>query len=409
MDYRALLDMATELGYRLAIYGAETYRIEESINRVLQAYGVESEVFAITNCLTVSIEPEKGDPLTRMRRIGYHGNDLDSVERYNALSRRLCAEHPDPAVGAVWLRQTDAQRVRYSLPMCLLGNFLGAFGFALFFGGTPVDGLLGGFCGILVGLMNELTDRLNINYFFRVILAAFTMALPAYLFHTLGWADHVDAVIIGALMILVPGLLFINAMRDVIFGDTNSGLNRMVQVVLIAIAIALGTASAWKVLSVFTAIPPMEAAARYPLLLECGACIIGAIGFSILFNVHGWGMWLCVLGSVLSWAVYCVLLRLGTADTFAFFVASVFASCYSELMARIRKYPAISYLVVSIFPLLPGGDIYYTINYAVQGDMVSFSQRGMHTIAVAGSMAVGILLAATAVRLISSRKRGRKG
>ena len=120
----------------------------------------------------------------------------------------------------------------------------------------------------------------------------------------------------------------------------------------------------------------MEAAARYPLLLECGACIIGAIGFSILFNVHGWGMWLCVLGSVLSWAVYCVLLRLATADTFAFFVASVFASCYFELMARILKYPAISYLVVSIFPLLPGGDIYYTINYAVQGDMVNFSQWG---------------------------------
>ena len=85
---------------------------------------------------------------------------------------------------------------------------------------------------------------LNINYFFRAILAAFTMALPglpvphAGMGRPCGRGDYRRTDDTGA------GLLFINAMRDVIFGDTNSGLNRMVQVVLIAIAIALGTASA---------------------------------------------------------------------------------------------------------------------------------------------------------------------
>ena len=53
-----------------------------------------------------------------------------------------------------------------------------------------------------------------------------------------------DIVIIGALMLLVPGLLFTNAMRDIINGDTNSGMNRIIQVFLIAVAIALGTGAA---------------------------------------------------------------------------------------------------------------------------------------------------------------------
>jgi uncharacterized membrane protein YjjP (DUF1212 family) len=46
---------------------------------------------------------------------------------------------------------------------------------------------------------------------------------------------------IGAIMILVPGFLFTNSLRDVIYGDTMSGLNRLVQVVIIAVALAFGT------------------------------------------------------------------------------------------------------------------------------------------------------------------------
>ena len=90
MEYSKLLDIATELGYQLAMSGAETFRVEESVVRMLSAYDIEAEVFAIPNCLHISIEPVIGRPLTRMRRIGIHGNDLDAVERYSGLSRKIC-------------------------------------------------------------------------------------------------------------------------------------------------------------------------------------------------------------------------------------------------------------------------------------------------------------------------------
>ena len=79
MEHIILLDFATDLGYELAMCGAETYRVEETINRVLAAYGLEAESFMIPNSLTVSIQGKDGIPVTRMRRIGHHGNDLDSV------------------------------------------------------------------------------------------------------------------------------------------------------------------------------------------------------------------------------------------------------------------------------------------------------------------------------------------
>ena len=82
MDYNILLELAADMGYRLAMNGAETFRIEESIRRILAAYDIDSEVFAIPNCLTVSIIDGNAQPMTRMRRIGFHGNDLDAVEKF---------------------------------------------------------------------------------------------------------------------------------------------------------------------------------------------------------------------------------------------------------------------------------------------------------------------------------------
>ena len=78
MNYSLLLELATTLGHRLAMSGAETFRIEESIIRVLKTYGMEAEAFAIPNCLTVSIKTESGKPMTRMRRIGDHGGRRDN-------------------------------------------------------------------------------------------------------------------------------------------------------------------------------------------------------------------------------------------------------------------------------------------------------------------------------------------
>jgi len=404
MDYNALLDLATDLGYELAMAGAETFRVEESISRCLAAYGVNAEVFAIPNYLVVSIITEDGRPITRMRRIGYHGNDLDAVEKFSALSRAFCNRKPDPQEGIKWFDLVQQQRLFYSLPAQYLGFFLGSAGYGLFFGGTLVDALCAGLCGLLVGFVNNFLDKRKANQFFRTIISSFFMALLAYALGAAGISKNPDAVTIGALMILVPGLLFTNAMRDIIYGDTNSGVNRVVQVLLVAAAIALGTASAWNVAEIFWGAPYSVPAADHSILAQCCFAAIGCIGFIIVFNIHGHGCILCVLGGFLSWGVYCIVLESGGGEIMSYFWSSLFASVYSETMARLRKYPAISYLVVSLFPMIPGAGVYYTMNYAVQGNMDMFARKGLSTAAIAGIMAVGILLGSTVFRMYSDWK-----
>ena len=405
MNYNLLLDLAADVGYELAMAGAETYRVEESISRILAAYGIPSEVFALPNNLTVSIVREDGLPMTHMRRIGQHGNDIYAVERFTALSRRICAETPDIDTAVSWMEHTRNTRKSHSLFIHLLGNFLGPFGFCIFYGGSLIDGLCSGVCGLLVGAVNLFMNRQHANQFFRSLLAVFPMSVLAYAFGAIGIAPNPDAVVIGALMILVPGLLFTNAMRDIIYGDTNSGTMRIVQVLLIAVALATGTGAAWNVANFLWGEPMGAGVIAYSFLQELLPCVIGCIGFSVIFNIHGPGMILCALGGILTWAVYRLTMFLGGTDLTAFFFSCMFAAIYAEVMARIRKYPAIGYLLVSIFPLIPGAGVYYTMNYAVRGDMDMFAEKGMHTIAVAGVMAVAILLVSSTVRLITDHKK----
>lgn len=399
MNNEKLLTLATELGYRLAMSGAETFRVEDSINRILSAYGIESEVFAIPNCITVSIKASNGQSITKMCRVGNHGNDLECVEQFSNLSRRICANTPEVETLSQWLAETKAACRHYPKPIEIAGNFLGAAGFALFFGGTLIDCLCSGVCGVVIGFVNGFFSRLNVNHFFTTIASAFLMALTAYASGALGIADNTDTVVIGALMLLVPGLLFTNAMRDIIFGDTNSGTNRIVQVLLIAAAIALGTGAAWNLSDLLWGTTVNSAPVAYVWYIQCLAACIGCLGFALQFNEHGPGVVLCLLGGGLSWAAYCAVIHFSGSDILSYFGAAIASAAYSEAMARIRKYPAISYLVVSIFPMIPGASIYYTTGYVVRGDMSGFAASGTHTIAIAGAIAVGILMVSTLVRL----------
>ena len=218
MDYYLLADMTVQIGYELAVAGAETYRVEETMRRVIEAYGTEGQAFAIPNCVAESFVAPNAKPLPIMKRVGYHGNDLERIEKLNALSRRICAEVPAPEEAQRWRKEPPAAVRRYA--------------------GNPL---------------------------FRTLAASFLMALPAYVAAGLGWLDCVAVVIIGALMLLVPGLLITNSMRDIIYGDTSSGVSRIVQVLLSAFAIALGTAAAWHVTTPIYGHAETVAALTYPL------------------------------------------------------------------------------------------------------------------------------------------------
>lgn len=408
MDIYLLADLAAQVGYQLALSGAETFRIEETMQRIIASYGVECQVYAIPSSIMISLNDGDGKPIMIMKRVGFHGNDLESVEKLNALSRRICGETPNPAVAVQWLKDTLRERLKYPKWLIYVGHFLVAAGFCPVFGGTLKDSFWAGIMGLVVGIVNRIMDKFDTNPFFSTIAAAFLMATPAYILAGLNLTDHVDSVIIGTLMLLVPGLLITNSMRDIIYGDTNSGMIRIVQVLLYAFAIALGTAAAWRITASIYGMTAGTGTQTYSVWAQAILIALACAGFMVLCNVHDWGSVFCVLGGVITWLGYLFFQKIGMDIYEMNFAAAVIAAVYAEFIARIRKHPAISYLIISIVPLLPGAGIYYTMSIGLEGNMQGAFEKGLETAGIAGCLAVAILLVSTVFRLVATYKAGKR-
>lgn len=240
-----LLNLGVELGYELMVSGAEVYRVEDSVGRLLRAYGRKTgEVFAIPNCLIVSLKGEKEEALTRIRRIPAHGTDIDRLERCNALCRALCRETPAPAEAEARLEELRRNSRGYTVLMGLVGYFLGAFGFCLFFQGNVFDAVISGICCLSIGLCLYGMGKLGANAFFKSIAASGVSAFLAIALAQLSPLLHSDLITIGAFMALVPGVCFTSAMRDIMAGDMMTGLSNAAEGILIGAAIVIGTGAA---------------------------------------------------------------------------------------------------------------------------------------------------------------------
>lgn len=397
MDYSQLLNMGADLGRQLMTSGAEIYRVEESVNRLLTAYGLEPQVFAIPTCLIVSVNTPEGAPVTRMCRIPAHGTDMELLERCNALCRRLCRETPAVEEAQRLVDELSKHDTRFSPRAVLLGYAAAPAFFALFFCGTLRDSLCAAAAGLAVGACVLFGRRfIGSNIFFRTVICSAVAALAALLFVRAGWGQNLDAITIGTLMVLVPGMALTNAMREIMAGDIISGLSRTAETLLVATAIALGTA-----LPLLLGRVPWEAAGQAAAGLTPLSCLWAfwaCVGFGIVFNIHGFGILICGLGGALGWLVYLLSMALSGSDILSAFLAAMSIGAYSELMARVRRCPVTGYLQVALLPLVPGAGIYHAMWYCVAGETELFLSTLLHTMGFAAALSVGAMLISSVLR-----------
>lgn len=235
-----LIDASTSIGYLLLENGAEIFRVEESIRRILQAYGVpEADVFAITSFVAVTITNSDKHSTTKTKRVYSRVMNLEKVQRLNSLCRRVCRETPEYAA-----IQEELARVErcpaYPLFLQVLAFGLISSSFTLFFGGGPWEAAGAFLCGMAVKAVCWFMEKFQSNPFFIHITAAAIMTFLALLEVHLGLGAQSDKIIIGTLMTLVPGVGITNSMRDIIAGDLIAGLMKLTEALLIATAIALG-------------------------------------------------------------------------------------------------------------------------------------------------------------------------
>lgn len=144
------------------------------------------------------------------------------------------------------------------------------------------------------------------------------------------------------------------------------------------------------------------------LILPCVYAFVACVAFSMLFNIHGFGLVVCGIGGALGWGVYLLTAPYCNSPVIQSFFAALVISAYSEFMSRIRKCPVTGYLLVAFFPLVPGGGVYYTMRYCMAGETEMFYAKGMETLGIAGALALGVLIVSSVFRLAISYRNHRK-
>ncbi len=236
-----VLRIALDIGEGLLLSGAEVHRVEFAIEKISRAYGARHvDVFSIHSLILVAIYMPDGTHSTQSRRVHDTANHLTRVELYNALSREICENVPPIEVVDARIREIKNEKV-YPFYLTVIGHFLAASGFAVFFGGSLLDGLAAGLIGIIMAFL----DRINIDHInktVKIMLTSLIAGILSCLCVRIGFGDNLSMIIVGTIMILIPGISLGNAMRDLLSGDTLTGTLKVVQAVITAAMMALGYA-----------------------------------------------------------------------------------------------------------------------------------------------------------------------
>ena len=142
-------------------------------------------------------------------------------------------------------------------------------------------------------------------------------------------------------------------------------------------------------------------------LIQVVMAFFGTIGFGMLFRSRGKKLLLAGIGGMMAWALFLLLGRWIESEPIRYFIVSVIISIYAEVLARICKTPAGTFGILSLVPLVPGGGLYYSADYALNGDMGAFVEKALSTLSLTAMLSVGIVLVAAIAKFISSVRRSR--
>lgn len=413
--YRKLLDMAVLAGEIMIRSGAETHRVEDTLQRILGTSNfAHAESFVFTTGLIVTLSDPASETLSITQRISGTSQNLGRVAEVNSVSRNFCDGKITLDEAIAKLRVIKNKR-QYSDLLTVLGILLASSGFAIVFGGSFLDALGALFCGLLLsGVLLVLGPKIGKTFITSVLGAAvITVGATAFSYFAGEWtglAFHSQYMIVGSMMPLVPGLALTNAIRDTLQGDYISAGSRMIEALMIAASVALGVGAglslsgAAGLSSALNFTFDLSVHDAFAFLKAVIFSSIAILGFALYFEIPK--RYLIPVGviALVSWAVFLVSDSLGLSTAWASFFAALVSDFLAYFCARTLKAPVILFLLGGILPLVPGVGIYRAVYNMIYG-MESASQVLVETLLITGAIALAIFVMDT---LIDIEKRVRR-
>lgn len=251
--HKKVLMLALYAGEIMMKNGAEIYRVEDTITHICKACKMDNvEVFATPTGIFVSVDKggDDDDTQTYIKRIKGISTDLRKISLVNQFSRKFTTTDLSVDEGMAILKKIDKKGI-YSLPVRLLGAAMISISFCIIFGGSPVDCGVSIISAVLGYLLSVFLTKLNINSFVTGFCSCALVAFIALSAATLINGATYDPIIIGTIMLFVPGVALTNSIRDFLSGDMLAGVARLMETILTAISLAAGAGVVIKLWEIF--------------------------------------------------------------------------------------------------------------------------------------------------------------
>lgn len=234
-----LFGLLLNIGEDMLRNGAEVRRVEETITLMGKAYGARYvDAFVITSSIVVTINLGDNVTFTRTRRINEPDvTNFTKLEELNSLSREYC--HGNMSVEELESKYNDITRKKPGFVKICIGSVMAAGTLAVFFGGGLIDGAFAAIFGFIICLMKKYIAPICSNTIFFNFICSLGVGILICLVGKLAQIP-VDKIMIGDIMLLIPGIAMTNSIKDVFVGDTISGIMRLAESLLWAGAIACG-------------------------------------------------------------------------------------------------------------------------------------------------------------------------
>ena len=241
-ECETLVEYVLNAGRKMMECGAEAWRADNTMERILKAYGLEvldAHTMATQTAVTAKAPDGTCCTATRSIRPNRTGTDLARLEAINATARAIC-EAPPPVSELPVLPKRSEPRWSWRE---FTGYLLGSGACAVFFGGSLLDGLLCSLIGIVIYFMERGRALFAQNRILYTLEACFLSGVLARLLTaSLVCPVRLDMIMIGDIMLFIPGLALMNGVRELFYADILTGIYRVVEAVLGAGAIAVGYA-----------------------------------------------------------------------------------------------------------------------------------------------------------------------
>lgn len=241
MNYKLLVDTAMLAGEIMLVGGAETFRVEDTMSRILQTSGLEkTETFVTPTGIFLTLGDTSIDNITLIKRIDTRITNLSNIYEVNNISRALCNNTislNEAYEKLKFIKQTKKYNITI-YNMCLI---LGSASFTVLLGGKWIDCFIASINGGLVALIFMLTQTTKIKSFIKSMICSIAIAFTsAAITHFFDIGIQRDILISGSAMPLLPGVAITNAIRDILQGDYLSGGARAIEAFVSAATIAAG-------------------------------------------------------------------------------------------------------------------------------------------------------------------------